>query len=194
MQERENNMGEEQPNADILVMDTTAVIGGLNINVLRTQNPQLEIRMTTAIFEEAQRHKAAQTWLEIAVSQNILRIQDPNSDYTIEVEKKARTMGDLRSLSANDKSLIALALELRSQYPDKRIQVMSDDYSIQNTCTSLKIPIYKLRKAGIKKAIKWEIYCPDCFRTYSPDKFKEDCDYCGTELKRRPFKGKRPHL
>jgi UPF0271 protein len=178
----------------IIVLDNTAFISGFNLNIVVAQDPQTEIWIPQAIYEEASRHHASQHILESAIEQGVLQIGEPSEKAYILVNDITKKTGDLKSLSNNDKQLIALAITLREQYPESAVIIMSDDYSVQNTCKKLQIPIQRYQKAGIKKQIKWEIYCPDCFMVYKPELLGEECERCGAILKRRPYKGKRPHL
>ena len=107
---------------------------------------------------------------------------------------QSQESGDIGALSENDKELIALDVDISREKPLSRVFLMSDDYSVQNTCAVLHLSIYKYRKAGIQKKIRWEVYCPSCYRTYPPAQLGEACEMCGEPLKRRPFRGKQRHL
>jgi len=179
---------------DILVLDNTAFVSGFNFNLLRIQNPEIIIVITPGIYSEAVKNIRAAPILEIAEAQNNLRIIDPSDPAEIQVHDAATKTGDIGALSVNDCGIIALALDMITQNPTKRVLLMSDDYSVQNTSTQLKIPLFKYRKQGIQKKIKWEVYCPQCFRVYAITQLGEECEMCGAELKRRAFKGKRGHL
>ena len=178
----------------ILIIDATAFIAGFNFNLLLGTHPETKMITTPNVFDEASKHTASEALLLSFQEQGMLEIRSPEEQLVKQVNEAARTMGDLKSLSENDRQLIALALEMKTTHPQDSVQLMSDDYSVQNTCSRLKIACLRLKKAGIKKAIRWEIYCPDCFMTYSADLFGQECERCGAVLKRRPYKGKRPHL
>lgn len=178
----------------IVVLDNTAFISGFNLNIITANEPQTKISITQEIYEEATRHHASQHILESAMEQGILQIGIPSDQAVDDVTKASKETGDFKSLSNNDKLLIALALTLRTENLNIPVMLMSDDYSVQNTCKKLQIPIQRYQKKGIKKQIKWEIYCPDCFMVYKPEQLGEECERCGAILKRRPYKGKRAHL
>lgn len=189
-----SNSSPSSLSVDILVLDNTAFVSGFNFNLLRIQNPEMIIAITPGIYGEAVKNTRAAPILEIAESQNNLRIIDPSDAAEIQVHDAATKTGDIGALSVNDCGLIALSLDLIAQNTSKRVILMSDDYSVQNTATELKIPLFKYRKQGISKKITWEVYCPQCFRVYSGNQLGEECEMCGAELKRRAFKGKRKHL
>ena len=176
---------------DIIILDNTAFVSGFNLNLVTIQNPEIQMFITMSIYEEAQRNPRAKRIIEIAEAQNILRIQDPSIHSINTVIERATSTGDIGALSDPDQSIIALCVDLKDQFVEKTIVLMSDDYSVQNTSVALNIPIFKLHKKGIKKKINWEVYCPQCFKIFQPTELGHDCDHCGAQLKRRRYKGKR---
>lgn len=172
----------------ILIIDNTAFAMGFNINLLQDQWEQLQIITTSEIYEEAIRNRQSQQFLEIAQNQGLIQIQDPSIEARQHIEDTALTTGDLQSLSLPDRSLIALAYDLKMSELEANIGVMSDDYAIQNVCAVLNLQIFTLFKQGIKQVIYWEIYCPRCFKSYPNGKLTENCPKCDCKLKRRPKK------
>jgi UPF0271 protein len=179
---------------DILVMDATAFIAGLNINVIQIQNPSILIYTTGGIEEEANKNPRARQCLEVARTQEIIRLGASSKEGITMIKAKAKETGDIGALSDNDIEIIALAWELHRDSPEKNVVLMSDDYSIQNVCAKVQIPIYTLAKPGIDKPIRWEVYCPNCFKKYPGNMLGKECDHCGTLIKRRPAKGPTRHL
>jgi rRNA maturation endonuclease Nob1 len=179
---------------DLLILDATAFVSGFNLNLITNTDPQITLWITPGVFEEIKKHYDSENIILTIQNQGILNIVEPIAINVQFINEIARKTGDLKSLSDNDRQLIALSYEIHQQNPTKNVQLMSDDYSIQNVCAQLGIQILKFRKQGIKKHIRWEIYCPDCFMVYSSDRFGEECERCGALLKRRPYKGKRKHL
>jgi rRNA maturation endonuclease Nob1 len=179
---------------DYLVLDNTAFMSGLNINLLKLKYPELIIVVSSGIYEEAIMNPRSQRTIEVAETQGYLQIRDPSNESQSKVKIGAQQSGDIGALSDNDRDLMAVCLDLMNEWPLAYVYLMSDDYSIQNTCQHLDIRIYKFRKQGIQKKIRWEVYCPSCFRIYPPNKLKEPCEICGEPLKRRPFRGKQRHL
>jgi rRNA maturation endonuclease Nob1 len=179
---------------DFLILDATAFIGGLNLNLIKSNSPNLIIITTSGVFDEAIRNPKAEQMIEIAQAQNSLQVRDPTPEFQQKVREQAVQSGDVAALSQNDKDLIALVLGIKTEYPDKHVALMSDDYSVQNVCKVFNIQIFQLRHQGIKKHVRWEIYCPSCFRVYSPSLLGKECEVCGVVLKRRPYRGKKGHL
>ncbi|WP_371803265.1 hypothetical protein [Candidatus Lokiarchaeum ossiferum] len=179
---------------DIIVLDNTAFVSGFNLNLVTFQNPAIQMYITMDIYDEALKNPRSKQIIEIAEAQNILRIQNPTADSLNTVTTYATKTGDIGALSKPDQSIIGLCLDLKVDFAEKRIILMSDDYSVQNTCSALKIPIFKLHKKGIKKKIQWEIYCPQCFQVFPPNELGNLCDHCGAQLKRRRYRGKRRRI
>ena len=175
---------------DILVIDNTALVSGFNLNLVLTQNPDLQLFMTDLVYEEAEKNPKSTTIIQIAESQGILHVREPDPETFQLVNTVSQKSGDVGALSDPDKSLIALAQDLRMENPELSIALMSDDYSVQNTCAFFTPPIrtYSYAKAGIKRKYRWQVYCPFCRKKYSPEKLGNLCPDCGVELKRK--KGK----
>ena len=179
---------------DIIILDNTAFVSGFNLNLVTLQNPAIQMYITMDIYEEALKNPRSRQIIEIAEAQNILRIQNPTSKSIKIVTKFATETGDIGALSKPDQSIIGLCLDLKKDYADLKIILMSDDYSVQNTCSALKISIFKLHKKGIKRKIQWEVYCPQCFQIFPPHELGNLCDHCGGQLKRRRYRGKRSRI
>ena len=177
----------------ILVIDNTAFISGFDLNAF-LQNKHVQVFITSKVFEEAMKNPRSIQKIEVAQAQGILKIQDPAREYIIKVKQAATESGDIGALSQTDIELIGLGLELHETQNDQQISIMSDDYSVQNVCSRIKLQFIKYQKAGIKRNFKWEIYCPNCFHTFPPKMLGKECDFCGETLKRRVFKGKQRHL
>jgi len=102
-----------------------------------------------------------------------------------EIEKKSMATGDIDALSKEDKELLALTLEFLEE-SDQNVKLFTNDYSMENVCSKLKIPFSPLYKEGIKSIIIWEVYCPFCKIIYNPEDLSKNCEKCGLLLKRRP--------
>ncbi len=180
-------------NIDILVIDNTALVSGFNLNLAVTQNPGIELYMTEDVHAEAEKNPRSATIMQIAEGQGILRVREPDPDTMDLVKEVSRKSGDSGALSHPDMSLIALAHDLRTQFPGRHVVLMSDDYSIQNTSAFFIPPIetFSYSKAGIKNKIRWQIYCPYCKKRYAPDQLGALCPDCGVALKRKKVKKRR---
>jgi UPF0271 protein len=162
-----------------VVLDTSAFVAGFDSFSLSTEQftvPKVE--------EEIRRNSMIKMRLEIAIESGKLKVKAPIQEFQVKVQTAANEVGDTCKLSEADKQLLALALELKmSGY---FLQIVTDDYSIQNVATNLRIDFLSLATFGIKRMLEWILYCPACHKEYVADsKFKE-CQICGTELKRKP--------
>ncbi len=119
----------------------------------------------------------------ISSSSGKLRIQSPTTSSLEEVTERARTLGDKVVLSKADKSVLALALDLRRE--GKMPIIVSDDYAVQNVAEGIGVSYQPLATLGIREKYNWTYYCPACFRRYTPD--VQVCGVCGTRLKRKPL-------
>ena len=120
-------------------------------------------------------------WLDA----HILQPMEPGPDPLKQAKQAAAATGDLRVLSANDLTLLGLALELAQAGADANVTLVCSDFAMQNTARRLNIKVDTITK-GIKAPIQWQWYCPACKKVAaSPDPAIKECDVCGTPLKRR---------
>ena len=179
---------------NFIILDNTAFVSALDPNQISLQNPGIQFYITSSVYDEALSNPRSSQRIEIAETQHILKVRDPMPKSLKTVKITAEDTGDIGALSQTDQEIIALYLDLLDEFPDQKGLVISDDYSVQNTCARLKIPFYSLQKKGIKKNIKWEIYCPNCFEIFPPKLLGKNCDHCGATLKRRAYRGKKRKL
>ncbi|MBU5537123.1 MAG: hypothetical protein KQA38_00985 [Candidatus Aenigmarchaeota archaeon] len=104
------------------------------------------------------------------------KIVDPTESSVNEVKETAKETGDLEKLSKADIKILALAKE-------NKLDIVSDDYSIQNVAEKLGINYISLFSKKITKFIRWGLYCGNC-KNFS--KNKKVCSKCGNKLTRRP--------
>jgi len=128
--------------------------------------------VTNSVLNEI-RDESAGLVVESAIRSKNLKILEPGKESRGRVIKAAKKTGDL--LSDADIDVLALALE-------KKLEVITDDYGIQNVAKALKIRYSGLTQDGIKKKIKWVKVCPGCGRKYATDVRR--CSACDTKLKK----------
>jgi len=112
-----------------------------------------------------------------------IEIREPRKDSISAIEKVARETGDLDVLSPADREVLALAYEMSAT-------LVTNDFAVQNVASRMKID-WESTEKGISRNIKWEWYCPACWKkAIQPGKRsrKGVCEFCGTETKRRPAK------
>ncbi len=112
-----------------------------------------------------------------------LRVQAPKERFLGEVEALALELGEATALSDADKELLALALQLK---PLGQVELVSDDYSVQNMAEALGIGYRGLTTRGIRRRFRWLLYCPGCHRVFEKPPPGDVCPYCGSEIRRKP--------
>ena len=168
-------------NRRAIVLDTSAFIAGFDpLAVPERQYTVPEVRRELAA--------GSMPWMRFkaAVENRKLMIRKPKDTFIQEIRKASRKVGDMRHLSEADLQVLALALELKDRGLSPLI--ITDDYSIQNVANKIDIEFTSLMTFGIKFRFKWILYCPACYRKYSPDYKFKSCQVCGTTLKRKPKK------
>jgi len=121
------------------------------------------------------------------VERRAIRVRRPTPRSLGEAKEAARETGDIKKLSEADLDVIALALD--EQKEGFQPVIVSDDYSVQNVASKLRLSSTGAALPGIKRQLSWMWYCPACFRTY--ERVEGDvCLACGTHLKRKPRPGK----
>lgn len=155
----------------ILVLDTSAVIAGFIPGLARAEQVTV-----SEVLEEA-KDLCLRLELETALISGSLRVMEPSRHSVERVMEKVRETGDV--VSPTDVKLIALALDLR----EKGVEIVTDDYAIQNLATMFGIPYRRIAMPGIKEVLRWEFACRGCGRRYPVD--LRSCPECGSGLVRR---------
>ncbi|MHA1233843.1 MAG: hypothetical protein ACTSQL_02020 [Promethearchaeota archaeon] len=125
--------------------------------------------------------------IEIAIETGKLVVKKCQDMYSHKVEEKSISTGTTKVLSKNDINLIGLVLELMDTYSEDII-LYTNDYSMENLCTLLKIRFKPLYKKGIEEKMYFEVYCPYCKTLHKPEDLGKKCERCGLHLKKRLLK------
>jgi UPF0271 protein len=163
----------------VIVLDTSAFLAGFDPFSLNTEQvtvPKIE--------EEITRNSMVKMRLEAAIENGILKVKTPSQKFSDSAKAIASKAGDSFKLSEADMQLLALALELKTA--GYLTQIVTDDYSIQNVAKQVGIEFVALATFGIKRLLEWIRYCPACHREYPINTKTNECQVCGTELKRKP--------
>ncbi len=132
--------------------------------------------MTTSIvYDEIKHIKAKQGALEMLQETNRLQIREPNEIIIKKVKEVADKTGDRETISQQDISIIALALEYKTE-------LITDDFAVTNVAKQLQIKTCPLMTDGIKIIGKWIRYCSACGKEFSKEK---ECSICGNKLRRK---------
>jgi endoribonuclease Nob1 len=163
----------------VFVLDTSAFLAGFDPFSLGEEQvtvPKVE--------EEILRNSMIKMRFETAVESGKVKVKTPTQEFSNLAKTSASKVGDSFNLSDADMQLLALALELQSE--GYTPQIVTDDYSIQNVATQMRIGFLSLTTFGIKRLLEWIRYCPACHREYPANCKTNECQICGTELKRKP--------
>jgi endoribonuclease Nob1 len=163
----------------VIVLDTSAFLAGFDPFSLSEEQvtvPKVE--------EEILRNSMIKIRFETAIESGKLKVKAPSQEFSDSAKASASKVGDSFKLSEADMQLLALALELKAA--GYTPQIVTDDYSIQNVATQKGIGFLALATFGIKRLLEWIRYCPACHREYPANSKFQECQICGTELKRKP--------
>jgi len=172
----------------IYIFDTNIFLTGIDFNLFEGV-----IYTTPSIIEEVkdrryiEKNRNILNKINAAIETNKLKIKFPENKYINKIKEISKKTGDFKALSDADKELIALTIELIEK-SNKKVKMYSNDYSIENVCSELKIPFSPLYKDGIKSKITWEVYCPHCKNIHKAEELNKICEICGSKLRRRPKK------
>ena len=160
----------------VLILDSSALLGGFKPHLVNQ-----ELYITSGVFNEIKSSEAKKN-LNLAFEQGKICVKDPSDDAFKEVCDFSQESGDSFVLSEVDKSILALALDLRKQ--NKTPVILTDDYSMQNVARLLDLEYDTIIESGIRKKLNWKIVCPACRLEYPHGKKQSTCEVCGTPLTR----------
>ena len=154
------------------VLDATAFYAGIPF----TSNDSF--MTTSAVYDEVEHIKKKHGALEMLQQTNRLQIREPSDEFITIVKNAAVKTGDSITISKQDITIIALALE-------NKIELITDDFAVTNVARQLKIQTLSLMTQGISTVGKWIIYCSMCGKEFSKEK---ECPICGSKLNRKLIK------
>ena len=103
-----------------------------------------------------------------------LSVREPRDEDLAGVDAAAVRTGDAGVLSATDREILALALELSAV-------LVTDDFAVQNVAHRLGIETRSIRQRAAR-AIRWRYRCSGCGRYWREP---GDCPVCGAAIKRK---------
>jgi len=162
-----------------VVLDTSAFIAGFDPFSSKRYNVTVP-----KVKEEIKRNSILLLRFEVAIETGKIEVKTPVKKHKIKVKNIADKMGDLHLLSETDLDILAVALEL--EIDGFKPQIVTDDYSIQNVASQMKIEFIPLTTRGIHKIFEWIRYCPACYKKFLSNYKLVSCSICGTKLKRKP--------
>lgn len=157
------------------VLDSTAIIQGVDPNSLKGGSFIIR-ELLDEIGEIGKR------WMRIKTAMMLgkLIIRDPSVGGMEKVELVAKEYGVYDRLSKPDIKILALGYELHSE-GDYDIEIITDDYDIQNTAAILNLKYISIGMKKIRKIYLYIKYCPACKRKYS-EYTGVICPVCGYRL------------
>jgi UPF0271 protein len=163
-----------------IVLDTSAFIAGFDPSAIDD-----DLYSVPLVKEELSMTSMFKLRFNAAVNGGRLKVQEPSSHYLNKVKEYSKEVGDIRSLSEADLQILALTMQLKENGYEPTI--VTDDYSIQNVATKIKVDFVSLATTGIRLYLHWQLYCSACRKKYPADYEFGQCEICGTRLKRKPL-------
>ncbi len=120
------------------------------------------------------------------VDEGKLIVKQVSDKYINKVDSAILKSGDILRLSTPDKRIIALAVMFSDE--GKSVNVISDDYTIQNTLKIMNIPFSSIIMDGIKEIYNWKKICVGCKKEFQEDYPFDDCDVCGSDIIKKRIK------
>jgi UPF0271 protein len=157
-----------------VVFDTSAVLAGLE------PHDDEEYFITNEALKEI-KDKTFLLKVSLTIKEGKLRVASPKEKSIQRILKKVEELGEEGSLSDADIAALSLALELKEK--GGKVNIVTDDYGIQNVAGSLSLSYTPITEKGIKKIIKWHYICTGCGQVY--DKNVVYCEICASKVKRR---------
>jgi len=168
----------DKTGARVLVLDTSALVMGLNPSAL-----DLPTYSVPGVMGELIQDTLPYTRFISSRDTGHLTVRKPTESSVRIVRQTSSGVGDVGVLSNADIEVLALALDLKENGLSPAI--ISDDYAVQNVSEALSVDHASLATFGITQKFDWIYYCPACFRRYTVEDVGLVCRVCGTPLKRR---------
>ncbi|MGL6299066.1 MAG: hypothetical protein ACRC1M_07865, partial [Methanobacteriaceae archaeon] len=180
------------------VLDASAFIGGFE--------SKDSVNFTVGEITSEVKDIKSKMLLDDLIANNKLNIVEPKKESILELEKIIEKSGDDLRLSGPDSKLLALTLELvndkispnkissndkeKDADSENTVEIVTDDYSIQNVAKILNIKFRTVLTSGVTEVYSWKKTCEGCKAEYSSDYNREDCDICGSKIFKRRIKNK----
>ncbi len=153
------------------------------------QNPEAEFVTTQEVMDEII-NRPSQQRVDFLISAGRLRIESYDPQFLRSVREASSSTGDLRELSTEDRSLLALALTRR--HNELSAVIASTDLALLNTAISLDIEVVD-PSGRLRHRIVWRYTCPSCKHTETVPPRDLCCPVCGTRMRRTAVRKERLH-
>jgi UPF0271 protein len=158
----------------VFILDTSAFLSGKPLNF------ENAVLVTTTLIDDEVKPGGKDFQNLQFLKEKGLILKKSSLESEKEIEKTSKKTGDLERLSTFDREILALALDETKD--GKSVIILTDDYSIQNVASCLKIRFESISQNGITKKFKWINRCRGCGK-----KFKDNisvCPICGSDTKK----------
>lgn len=112
-----------------------------------------------------------------------LEVRQAGAAALARVDEAGSRAGTLSRLSAADRSLLALALELGAEST-----LVTDDYTMLDMAKRLGIRTQTVNQEGIRANLDFRPRCSGCGRWFEAPQKADVCPVCGSGVKPRPWK------
>jgi endoribonuclease Nob1 len=102
-----------------------------------------------------------------------LQVISPTKASIMKISDAAQETGDAERISATDRDILALALDLNAT-------IFSDDFAVHNVSHAIGILVHPVQQRLAKKRV-WKFRCTGCRRVYRASGV---CPACGSRIKR----------
>jgi UPF0271 protein len=174
----------EPKDIKLIILDTSALLSGFD-----PFSSDEKLYSVPKVSEELSKKVPSDSVIQIRFETSIERkriiLKEPDIQFIKTAIESSKNIGDT-NLSETDLQLLGLALEQKNA--GYAPIIVTDDYSLQNMASQLRIKYSSTVTLGIQSRISWILYCPACYREYLPSYEYEPCEVCGTRLKRKPIK------
>jgi UPF0271 protein len=135
-------------------------------------HPDGELYTTPSVCDELRDIRSKGNYERLSAAG--LRVMSPGDRSLVRVGDAAKASRDAGVISATDRDLLALALELGAI-------LYTDDFAIQNVAFRLSV---ETRPIAQKKArsVRWRYRCAGCGKYFDHD---GECPVCGATIKRK---------
>jgi len=166
----------EKKKEKAFVIDASAIFNGILSHNLHGKKylPQC------VTYEIEGMHRGEALLEEIAAKKDVI-VTIPDKTAFTEVNHQANETGDIAELSECDMSVVAVAFELQSK--NNLVEIITDDYDIQNLANYMGIPYKGIYWKGITQIHVYSWVCTGC--GFKSKKQTNSCFECGSTMKKK---------
>jgi len=155
----------------IYIIDTSAILSGKPLPV-----DQQDFWTVEEVAEEFSPGGSSYRMFQY-LREKGLSLHRPSKNAKRKVNQIIQKLGENLRLSSADRAVLSLAVDV-DLMENVHAVILTDDYSIQNIASVLKIEFQPISQKGITKTLKWIRRCQGCKRVLSSD--ESVCPICGS--------------